>query len=270
MIEYEIGGKREDVKDFIGKYFRKTFLIKKGDIELEVNLTKSKSVIKPKLDYYILKTIEQSTSGFVEYIFKICFYDPISKIPSFESVYINNISKSEKYSGSEIVNFVLDFLKSLKQVKNVYLYDGTEVHCKNSYDILDLSLYKLITSYSTFYQKFGFKLYTKKGDNIDKDMIELARKVSKYNVGKIFKDIEKIIKFIEKYRGDIMIKKVNLYDKLLEDIRISNYQDLLKKLVYLSYILEPYSRESFGNFLGILNDRECYKLSQFFDLFKYG
>ena len=53
---------------------------------------------------------------------------------------------------------MIDFLKSFKQVKKAYLKDAANVNCKNSDDRIDLSLYKLITSYIGFYQKFGFRL----------------------------------------------------------------------------------------------------------------
>ena len=117
-------------------------------MEIEVKLNKIKSAINSKLDFYSITTTEKSAAGAfdgIEYVFAISFF---YKTPSYENVNIDNISKSEKYSGSNIVKFVIDFISSFKQVKKIYVKDGSQVSCKNSDDRIDLSMNKLLTSYN--------------------------------------------------------------------------------------------------------------------------
>ena len=123
-IEYIIPKKKTNIHDFIKKYRNKTFLLKsdKMKIEIEVKLEKYRSAfIKSKLDYYRILSLTNE--------FRIHFFH---NKPSFENVYIASIAKSDKISGSEVVKFVIDFLKSFKQVKKAYLMDAATVNCKNS------------------------------------------------------------------------------------------------------------------------------------------
>ena len=132
-IEYIVPKKKTNIHDFIKKYKNKTFLIKNDKMEIEVKLEKIKSAINSKLDFYSINTTEKGNE--IEYVFAIVF---LYKKPSYENVFIKNISKSEKYSGSNIVNFVIDFLSSFKQVKKLYLHDAANVSCNNSDDRFDL------------------------------------------------------------------------------------------------------------------------------------
>ena len=142
-IEYIIPKKKTNIHDFIKKFENKTFLLKNDKVEIEVKLQRErKTFIKSKLDFYRIFGLTNE--------FSIEFFH---NKPSFENVYIASINKSDKYSGSEVVKFVIEFLKSLKQVKKAYLYDAATINCKNSNDTFSLSLYKLLTSYIGFYQK---------------------------------------------------------------------------------------------------------------------
>jgi len=65
-------------------------------MEIEVKLNKIKSAINSKLDFYSITTTEKSAAGAfdgIEYVFAISFF---YKTPSYENIYIDNISKSEK------------------------------------------------------------------------------------------------------------------------------------------------------------------------------
>ena len=103
-IEYIIPKKKTDIHNFIKKYKNKTFLLKNDSMEFEVKLEKKKSFVNSKLGFYIITTNE----------FIIDFF---YKKPSFENVYINSISKSDKYSGTDVVKFVIEFLKSFTPLK---------------------------------------------------------------------------------------------------------------------------------------------------------
>jgi hypothetical protein len=198
-IEYIIPKNKTNIHDFIKKYKNKTFFIKNNKTEFEVKLEKTKAVfIESKLDYYTVNCLTGE--------FRIDFLN--KNKPSFENVYIASISKSDKHPGSQVVKFVIEFLKSFKQVKKAYLIDAATVNCKNSDDRISLSLYKLITSYVGFYQKYGFRLvidYGKEQD-ITNNMVRLAKKVSNYKVKDILKNFKEIIKFVEKYKQKIQVK----------------------------------------------------------------
>ncbi len=84
--------------------------MKSNKIEFEVKLEKKKAnFIKYKLDYYSI----YSLTG--EFRIEFSYKDK----PSFENVYIASIAKSDKISGSEVVKFVIEFLKSFTQVKKL-------------------------------------------------------------------------------------------------------------------------------------------------------
>ena len=262
-IEYIIPKNKTNIHDFIKKYKNKTFTIKndKMKMEIEVTLNKIKSAINSKLDFYSITTTEKGTD--IEYVFDIAF---LYKKPSYENVFIKNISKSEKYSGSNIVNFVIDFLSSFKQVKQIYLVDGAEVSCKNSDDKFDLSMYKLLTSYYGFYQKFGFRLIIENGEeDITKIMVSLAKKVSNYKVKDILENFKEIIRFVEKYKQKIIVKYIQKWNKIINEKTLDNLKNFMYNIGYLCFIMLPYKNYTFGKYLEKINNKKCFILSQLFE-----
>lgn len=267
-IEYIIPKKKTNIRDFIKKYKNKTFTIKndKMKMEIEVKLNKIKSAINSKSDFYSITTIEKSTAGAfdgIEYVFAISFF---YKTPSYENVSIDNISKSEKYSGSNIVKFVIDFLSSFKQVKKVYVFDGSQVSCKNSDDKIDLSMYKLLTSYNGFYQKLGFRLVIEDSEeDITNKMISLAKKVSNYKVKDILENFRGIIRFVEKYKKKITVNYIGKYEKILYEKPLDNLKNFMYNIGYLCFIMLPYKNYTFGKYLEKMNSKKCFILSQLFE-----
>ena len=254
-IEYIIPKKKTNIHDFIKKYKHKTFLLKsdKMKIEIEVKLEKYRTAfVKSKLDYYSIFSLTNE--------FRINFFH---NKPSFENVYIASINKSEKHSGSEVVKFVIDFLKSFKQVKKAYLMDAATVNCKNSDDKISLSLYKLLISYVGFYQKFGFRLVIDYGkeEDITNKMVLLAKKVANYKVKDILKNFKEIIKFIEKYKQDVEVKTKYNYN---DYTRIDSLGAFISSIGYLYFTMAPYKKYTFGKFIEKLNDKKCFMLSQLF------
>jgi hypothetical protein len=268
-IEYIIPKKKTNINEFIKKYKNKTFTIKndKMKMEIEVKLNKIKSIINSKLDFYSLTTVEKSAAGAfdgIEYVFAISFF---YKTPSYENVNIDNISKSEKYSGSNIVKFVIDFLSSLKQVKKVYVKDGSQVSCKNSDDRIDLSMYKLLTSYNGFYQKLGFRLVIENGEkDITKIMVSLAKKVSNYKVKDILENFREIIRFVEKYKQKIIVKYIGKYEKILYEKSLDNLKDFIYDFGFLYFSMLPYKNYTFGKYLEKMNSKKCFILSKLFEI----
>lgn len=264
-IEYIIPKNKTNIHDFIKKYKNKTFTIKndKMKMEIEVKLNKIKSAINSKLDFYSITTTEKASVG-VEYVFAIAF---LYKTPSYENVFIKNISKSEKYSGSNIVNFVIDFLSSFKQVKKIYLHDGTDVSCKNSDHRFDLSMYKLLTSYYGFYQKFGFRLIVENSEeDITKIMVSLAKKVSKYKIKDILENFREIIRFVEKYKNKTKIKYIEKWDKTIYEKPLDDLKDLMYNIGYLCFTMIPYKNYTFRKFIEKINIKKCFILSHLFEI----
>ena len=263
-IEYIIPKKKTNIHDFIKKYKNKTFIIKNDKMEIEVKLKKVKSAINSKLDFYSIITTEKGSVE-VAYVFAIAF---LYKTPSYENVFIKNISKSEKYSGSNIVNFVIDFLSSFKQVKKIYLHDGTDVSCKNSNHRFDLSMYKLLTSYYGFYQKFGFQLIVENSEeDITKIMVSLAKKVSKYKIKDILENFREIIRFVEKYKNKTKIKCITKWDKTIYEKPLDHLNELMYNIGYLCFTMIPYKNYTFRKFIEKINIKKCFILSHLFEIF---
>ena len=255
-IEYIIPKKKTNIHEFIKKYKNKTFLLKsdKMKIEIEVKLEKYRSAfVKSKLDYYSISSLTGE--------FRIDF--SYKNKPSFENVYIASIAKSEKHSGSEVVKFVIEFLKSFKQVKKAYLVDAATVNCKNSDDAISLSLYKLLTSYVGFYQKYGFRLVIDYGkeEDITNKMVLLAKKVANYKVKDILKNFKEIIKFVEKYKQDVEVKTIYKYN---DYTRIDSLGAFIASIGYLYFTMAPYKKYTFLKLIEKLNDKKCFMLSQLF------
>ena len=262
-IEYIIPKKKTNIHDFIKKYKNKTFIIKNDKMEIEVKLKKVKSAINSKLDFYSIITTEKGSVE-VAYVFAIAF---LYKTPSYENVFIKNISKSEKYSGSNIVNFVIDFLSSFKQVKKIYLHDGTDVSCKNSDHRFDLSMYKLLTSYYGFYQKFGFRLIVENSEeDITKIMVSLAKKVSKYKIKDILENFREIIRFVEKYKNKTKIKCITKWDKTIYEKPLDHLNELMYNIGYLCFTMIPYKNYTFRKFIEKINIKKCFILSHLFEI----
>ena len=262
-IEYIIPKKKTNIHDFIKKYKNKTFIIKNDKMEIEVKLKKVKSAINSKLDFYSIITTEKGSVE-VAYVFAIAF---LYKTPSYENVFIKNISKSEKYSGSNIVNFVIDFLSSFKQVKKIYLHDGTDVSCKNSNHRFDLSMYKLLTSYYGFYQKFGFRLIVENSEeDITKIMVSLAKKVSKYKIKDILENFREIIRFVEKYKNKTKIKCITKWDKTIYEKPLDHLNELMYNIGYLCFTMIPYKNYTFRKFIEKINIKKCFILSHLFEI----
>lgn len=262
--EYIFTKKKTNIHDFIKKFKNKTFLLKNNLMEFEVKLSKIKSFINSKLNYYAINTIENGID--IKYVFLIEFF---YKNPSFENIYIANISISEKYSGSDVINFVIDFLKAFIQVKKIYLKDGTIVNCRDSNDKFDLSLYKLLTSYTGFYQKFGFKLIIEDNrKDITKKMVNLAKKVSNYKIKNILHNLKDIINFVEKYTNKIQVKYIDKYDKIIMQKKLEDYNKFIYNIGYLYFTMISYKNYTFKKYIIKLNNKKCFILSQLFEILK--
>ncbi len=140
--------------------------------------------------------------------------------------YIQNIHKTDKISGSKMMQIVIAILKKLK-VKRAYLRDGTRVNCNNKK--LDLSFFKLIEKGRTFYQKFGFK-FTVEHCPFSENLYESEEQVQQLVHKKLdeFKSITK----------DELIKQSSNLIKLYTEIINDRGYDKAK--IYLYHSEEPF------------------------------
>ena len=168
--------------------------------------------------------------------------------------YINNIHKTDKFSGSEIVNIALK-INEVFGVKEVFINDGTAVNCGGQE--MDLSLHSLIKNERTYYMKFGFDYY------INDRSTPLYMKFN--NINHLKKTIKNTVKIIKQIKIKDLIKFYNnLLDlcclitkennkhnfKIIEKDAIFSKPD---KTNWFKYTKDPYSKIP-----NIIND--CYTL----------
>lgn len=130
-----------------------SFIIEKDDVKLSAKL----ELVKGK---YILGydgIIYDSLAPFL-----VVFYDLTDYHYKDYNATIENIHKTDEYSGTQIVNTLLYFLKNIG-VKRVVIGDDTHVNCNGTE--VDLSLYLLLDRGMTYYQRFGFDTFIKKNSS---------------------------------------------------------------------------------------------------------
>lgn len=118
------------------------------------------------------------------------------KIRFFENckAHVEYIHKTDQYSGSQIVQFVIKLCKVLK-VKEVTLYDATRIKCgEKEYD---LSFLKLLEHGKTFYMKFGFKFI----DYDKKTVTGLLKKCRKLKTNALIIFYKRVLKMLIKSKN---------------------------------------------------------------------
>ena len=118
------------------------------------------------------------------------------KIKFFKNnnAHVEYIHKTDQYSGSQIVQFVIKLCKVLK-VKEVTLYDATSIKCgEKEYD---LSFLKLLEHGKTFYMKFGFKFI----DYDKKTVACLLKKCRKLKTNVLIVFYKRILKMLIKSKN---------------------------------------------------------------------
>lgn len=106
-----------------------------------------------------------------------------------EDAYIEYIAKNEKqslHSGTNSVKLAIRLCKYLN-VRYAYLQDASKIQCETHRD-LSLSLFKLLTTGNTWYEKHGFK-FNIKGYKEIKEAIEKVQRIKINDVVKTVKTI---------------------------------------------------------------------------------
>ena len=183
--------------NILEKKYGKKFIIKLDNLEVNVILEKKK-LDSNNMEFYIIRYDEPDRKDEL-YPFKISFYDPIlHKINS--NSYIANIRKTDKISGSSMINLVLEINRVL-YVKKTYLWDSSTITC--AINDIDLGLIKILEKGHTFYMNFGFKpdvanpaydlLLFNNNDQLDSKLELLLSKVKKITIKSIIQKYNKLI-----------------------------------------------------------------------------
>lgn len=171
-----------------------------------------KNIGNDKIDY--LEFYEKKRHTFIK-PFLLQFYsqkDDLNK----NNCYIVNIHKTNEITGTEMMDFVLYFLKKL-DVKKVFIFDDTKVECNDR--TMDLSLQKLLTKNKSFYQRFGFKYYLSDSD----DPIKL-KIIGKHNIINCLNN--KLKEFKNIYIRDILHFYIGSFDLINSVIKNNDYSKL--------------------------------------------
>lgn len=209
------------------KRFGVNFIIKDGEFELPSHLYIVTEPDNPKIQYYsLIYNLKERDDWLLPY--KIVFYDT-QKIAKNNNCYIANIHKTDKISGTNMVNIVLKLLKLLGAEK-VRLHDGAHIICQPSGKDIDLSFFKLLEKGITFYQKFGFK-FTIDPNNTN----DLMSYGSTANMIKVMqKTLNDINKIKLSYYKDAYIKVLDIINKAIKN------QDYENVKIYLHHPYKPY------------------------------
>ena len=185
----------------VKKEFGTKFYIKTKKFKVPVILTLKTLKFKKDVKFYELK-YNVKRMEFNMYPFLINFYNNNINPIVGNNAHINNIIKTDKISGSNIVKIVMEILKKLN-TKKVTLYDGTRVDCKDKQ--MELTWFKLIEKKRGYYEKFGFKYdvledwrknYFKNSKQLYDYLythLDTFRKLKIINYNKIYIDIIKLI-----------------------------------------------------------------------------
>lgn len=232
--------------NLIHKKYKNKFKIINNDIQLPVILEKCFNSYLWAIKYDIKQRIMNN----------LPFYIVFGDYRTFEknnNCYIGSIHKYGNYSGTQIMNTLLKFLK-LIEINDIYLTDGTTIECKikNKKIMLDLSYFKLIEKGQTFYQRFGFvptfrNVYQKSIFKNERNMtIELNKNL------KLFKKL-KCIDMKQKYDDIIGIMKE--YNKQIILYKFDPYTGNIKSDTYIEENDEKYPEiiNIFSDISNVLN-----------------
>jgi hypothetical protein len=171
--------------------FGNEFLIKFNEMNITITFNKLSHNPYNNVSFYRLKS---------ENAFTIDFINPLDLNLDNVSC-LNNVTKNEKYSGSQLVKFSLEINKVLK-INKVILGDEASVKCNNTK--MDLSLQKLIETKQTYYMKLGFEI------EISSSNFYLTKITNKENISHIINDI------VDKIRSITTVSIINECNKTIK------------------------------------------------------
>ncbi len=233
-----------------------------GNMKVERYNIKTNIILKNNGNIEI-SSIERGTSGYK--IFEILLK------PNFYAI-IENISKTDFYSGSEIMIFVLQILYRLN-IKSCSLKDSSYIECKRNNFFksteIPLKIIKLLQKGNTFYSYFGFNPIDKSSKT--NRLINIRNLIGDlYNIS--WKELDEII---EKGNEEIKLsnnigKNIN-YNKFV--IRNINKWKKYWKTIYNSWIKfkNKYENISLSPFRAFMyfNELNCDDFVGWLELYSY-
>ena len=231
----------------IKKLFGTKFKIKSNKLVVNVKLIKNKLKTN-QIEYYTL-IYDQPKRIHDLLPFTIIFYD-IKEFQKNNITYIGNIHKTNKISGSKMVLFVLEIQRKLNVVKT-YLHDGATIKCNGI--SMNLSKFKMIEKFKTFYMKFGFEISIKSDWTMSYKnkkeqqtfLIKLINNIKKIKINNLINDFNQIINILS------TVIKNNDY----KNFKIQHISDFISKNNIYNYYYQHDPEEDISK---IFND--CFQI----------
>jgi hypothetical protein len=201
---------QKNIKIILNEYTSK-FYVKYKKIKIPVTMDKDPN----KIFYSLIYDVENRTYDM--FPIKINFIDiTIHGGELNNNSYIANIHKTDKLSGSDMIQIAL-FINRAFNVKKSYIYDGTLVECNGAK--YDLSYLKLLEKSETFYTKFGFKfgldvfdcMKFSSSDEKHKYVMSMIKKCKKVKINDIKTHYLNMLNLIQKIVKEQEYSKVKIY-----------------------------------------------------------
>ena len=134
--------------------------------------------------------------------------------------YLSTMHRTEKLSGSDLVNICIE-LNRILGAKKILVGDGAKITCEKNNQKLDLSLLKLIEKSKTFYMNLGFDF------EISNHQMPYYRFDDK---DKLKKEIERLLKNIRNIKTKDIINEYEDTLDLINKIIKENYKEKIEIL----------------------------------------
>jgi hypothetical protein len=228
--DYQFNNEVQENLKKLYQEFGNNFIIQSKKINLSVPVSLKKLKYYSGLEFYQLSYYEEKPTNVIK-PFKIKFYDALTNELNNNS-HLVNLSKTDKISGTKMMDLVLEINKKLG-VKKISLSDAASVECEG--EIMSLSFIKLLEYEKTFYMKLGFD-FDISTNQMFKDLFKTEKELKK----KIKETIKRIrqIKTIEIRKE--MEKTVDLLNMIIkngdyENLEIQKMESYYPELELLHY-----------------------------------
>ena len=265
----------------LAKKYGKHFKIKYKKLVVPVVLMRRTSLANGSSHWILFYEEDANRTTYLR-PFMISFFDLFDQTSKTDVVYIENIHRTDKISGSDMVRLVLEINRVLG-AKTARIYDGTRVDCGKDVK-MDLSFLKLIETGATFYMKFGFKFDAKPehvlGQNAfrsDKDMVRevewLISNIRRIKVADIRREYELYLEILNKVVVNQDVDKLkllviwrmgyNISNEFFKKIEMSEIGKLFSECVFMLEVLNSTKQTLLYKLLiDLFNDeKECAKYS---------
>ena len=198
--EYKKGELQKNLVDFEKKFGKKFKIKYNNNIIIDVVLEKAKLNLGNSF-YRIIYDIPKRTTDLVPLM--IYFVDPLTG-ENNNNTYIANIQKTDKISGSDMVQICLGINRILGADKTS-LGDGTKVICDKTKETMDLSFIKLLEKNMTFYMSHGFDFDIRENTYLPYRFTD--KKKLKEEISRLIKNIRnnKINEIIKEYEDTMTL-----------------------------------------------------------------